>query len=1216
MLIQNFDLDMVPGGIPLLIHVSQYDDDVQLVFRLFASRGTLNLTDGATVMLRGLKRDGNGISMPCSYAYDYNAGVATVTVQLTKQATAVCGKNTFEIRVHTGTGDLYSANFILHVERTALDLDAIPSDSDIRELTDLASRADALIAAAAISGQTQQHMAELTGRAESASGTAVQAKDTAVAARDTAVAARDTAVGAVNGFQDTVDAATLAAVDAVENAGTAQVGLVQQEGAAQVAAIQEAESDAISDMTDAKTADVADIAAARDAAVQTVNTTRDDAVGDVNDTRDAAMQTISRKAQEIAAVKTEADTTAALALQAANQALNEVGGIGASVEEQNTRFEEFDLALGAAVDGGYVENDSLYLTHNGEVVAGPFTGFGGGGGSGSTNTALMTLTNTSGFASKTVSYGSSLLLSLEWSSVEDDLPTGNGTLTVRVNSIAKVMRDVAQGPFTVEIGEYLSPGTNSVQVGVTDSYGNNRVKNFTISAVDLSITSSFDDSEPQEGVLAFPYTPVGAVSKKVHFVLDGTELSTVTTSVSGRQQTYIIPQQSHGAHTLRVYFEATINGTQVRSNELYFEIIWLELFNDTPIIASSYAVESVTQYATVNIPYTVYNPVSQVCPVSIRVGDELISQITVDRTPQVFSYRMDTPGQQTITITAGSAIKTISLEVVEADIDVMAETENLSLYLSSASRSNNETDPGQWNFDDISAEFIGFNWTSDGWQLDSDGVTALRVSGDARLSIPFEIFARDFRTTGKTIEIEFATREVLDYDAVILSCFSGGRGISMTAQSCLLKSEQSAISMQFKENEHVRVGFVVEKRSGFRRIYCYINGLLSGVIRYPDGDDFSQVEPVGISVGSSDCTIDLYCIRVYDNDLNSRQILDNWIADTQDGAALLSRYSRNNVYDAYGNIVISKLPSDLPYMVIECEELPQYKGDKKTVSGTYTDPIDPQKSFSFSGCQADVQGTSSQYYERKNYKLKFKDGIVNSNGVTVPTYQLRADSVPTNAFCMKADVASSEGANNVELARLYNDACVYRTPAQQEDRRIRQGIDGFPIVIFWHDTVNDTTTFLGKYNFNNDKGTEEVFGFVEGDESWEVKNNTGDRVLWKSDDYSGTDWLNDFEARYPDTDPEYADPTQLAEFAAWIKSTDPEQATGTALPQPVTYDGVEYTADTAAFRKAKFRAELGDYVELQSALFYYLFTELFLMVDSRAKNMFPSFIGTEIGGNE
>ena len=147
---------------------------------------------------------------------------------------------------------------------------------------------------------------------------------------------------------------------------------------------------------------------------------------------------------------------------------------------------------------------------------------------------------------------------------------------------------------------------------------------------------------------------------------------------------------------------------------------------------------------------------------------------------------------------------------------------------------------------------------------------------------------------------------------------------------------------------------------------------------------------------------------------------------------------------------------------------------------------------------------------------------------------------------------------------------------------------------------------MGKYNANLDKSTEECFGFEEGDESWEVKNNTSSRVLFKSADYSGTDWLNDFEGRYPD---EYDDPEQLAEFAAWVVSTDTEAATDEAI-EPVTYGGVEYTTDSAEYRLAKFKAEAGQYMEMQSVLFYYLFTELFLMVDSRAKNMFPSFIGS------
>ena len=132
-----------------------------------------------------------------------------------------------------------------------------------------------------------------------------------------------------------------------------------------------------------------------------------------------------------------------------------------------------------------------------------------------------------------------------------------------------------------------------------------------------------------------------------------------------------------------------------------------------------------------------------------------------------------------------------------------------------------------------------------------------------------------------------------------------------------------------------------------------------------------------------------------------------------------------------------------------------------------------------------------------------------------------------------------------------------------------------------------------------------MFGFADGDASWEILNNTSDRVLWKSDDFTGTDWQGDFEARYPK---DYADPARLAELATWLKSTDQSAATGGKLPVNHTFDGVLYTKDTVEYRLAKFRSEFEQHFEKDAVLFYYLFTELFLMVDSRAKNMFPTFM--------
>ncbi len=938
-----------------------------------------------------------------------------------------------------------------------------------------------------------------------------------------------------------------------------------------------------------------------------------DAIDAIDDAYQAHIDEINQKAAQIAQAKTNAEEIATQALQAAGNADATSAETANQLDAIGKRVDNVQLAAENYVDDGYVENGVAYFTHNGAVlfeITGIGGGGGGGGGGGDTVKATLTVTNTSGWLSKTIASGGTCPISLVWSSIEDDMPTGNGTLRITNNGAFRASLEIAQGNVTVDLSQYLTTGSNVVKVQVADVYGQSRTINFSVTVVALSISSSFDTSAPFTGAILFPYTPVGAVAKTVHFILDGTQVATYETSVSNRQLTQTFPAQSHGGHTLRVYFTAEINGEAVQSNELYFEFISVEDFNDNVIIVSPYNATTVAQYSSIVIPYTVYDPNNLTAEVKIYANNELISTQTVDRTQQSYTYRANNYGALALKLKSGTAEKVISLTVTESDIDVEAETENLALFLSSSGRSNNEEHPETWTFNNISASLTGFNFTSDGWQTDKDGITVLRVSGDARVTIPYKPFATDFRTTGKTIELEFATRDVLNYDATILSCMSGDRGISVTAQKALLKSEQSEISTQYKEDEHVRIAFVCEKRAENRLLLIYINGIASGVVQYPNDDDFAQANPVNISIGSSSCTCDLYCIRVYDNDLNRFQVLDNWIADTQDGALMLERFTRNNVFDAYGNIVISQLPATLPYMIRTAEELPQYKGDKKTISISYVNPQAPAKSFTATGVQSDVQGTSSQYYPRKNYKDKYKNGFTLSSGTTANKYAMNTEAVPTNTFTMKADVASSEGANNVELARLYNEACPYKTPAQNANSKVRQGIDGFPIVMFWND--GESTTFLGKYNFNNDKGTAEVFGFADPDESWEVLNNTSDRVLWKSDDYSGSGWLNDFEARYPDADPAYTDPSQLAEFAEWVKSTDREQATGAALPASFTYNGVTYTSDTAAYRLAKFKAEAGDYMEMQSALFYYLFTELFLMVDSRAKNAFPSFMGTEV----
>lgn len=154
---RNFDLDISPHKIPVWIRVSQYDDRAEIIhvtLKPFNDASVLTIPFGAKASIRGTKPDGNG--------FDYDAVLKNnvVTFTVTEQMTAVAGKVVCEIMVYKGTpatdvepaSDDYmqicTANFILFVEKAALDKDTLKSDSEIRQLVNVVDRTDELLAAA------------------------------------------------------------------------------------------------------------------------------------------------------------------------------------------------------------------------------------------------------------------------------------------------------------------------------------------------------------------------------------------------------------------------------------------------------------------------------------------------------------------------------------------------------------------------------------------------------------------------------------------------------------------------------------------------------------------------------------------------------------------------------------------------------------------------------------------------------------------------------------------------------------------------------------------------------------------------------------------------------------------------------------------------------------------------------------------------------------
>lgn len=813
------------------------------------------------------------------------------------------------------------------------------------------------------------------------------------------------------------------------------------------------------------------------------------------------------------------------------------------------------------------------------------------GGSGSGSSATITLKNLLDSTTLTTAVGGSAILNFSFESSEDD---SGGTAYIYVGGNLKGTASIVSGENSIDIGQYIGEGTNEVKLTCMDIYSNSKSLSYTINAISLRVTSTFDDGQIYTGDVSVRYIPYGAIEKTMHFVVNDVD-TTVTVSETGKQQTQVLTGLYHGTHVLKVYATANVNGVEITSNELLFDILYVEEGVTTPMIASAYSVTSITQGDLINIPFVVYDPSNMEAEVTLEIKQDGVIYSSVNRivgrTKETWSTRDVPVGEVSFVITYGVINKVHTITVVENNIDVTVKETDLEFQLRAAGRSNADNDKDVWTSGDVTTTFEYLNWESTGWVNDENGDTALRLSGDAKATINFMPFKSDARQTGRTIEMEFAIRDVNNRDAIAISCLSGGIGFTATADTAQMTSEQTKISCNYTDEEKIRIAFVIEPRTEYRMMSVYLNGVLSGTEQYPENDNLQQQTPVNITIGSEYCSVDLYAIRSYDIALTAEEIRDNYIADITNISEKAALYADNDIYDAFGSLSFSALKDKIPILVIT-GTLPTYKGDKRKVAVAYTDPFNPSLDFEDSAT-IDVQGTSSQYYNRKNWKIK-----------TSEPHILDLDQVPTNVLCWKVDYAEATGSHNTANANyvhtLYGDV---KTPPQEVDDRVRTTIYGRPCIIFHKADSSSDPVFYGKSNSNVDKGGLEVFGFTDDypdAQCVEFCNNVSDACLFHGE--IPEKWTDDFEFRQPDG---YEDISAFKIMHDWVVSTWQDGATGAALEETyIGVDGTNYTNDTAEYRLAKFKKEFAAYFNFDFCLIYYVYTFVMLMVDQRAKNMF------------
>ncbi|MGL6024131.1 MAG: leucine-rich repeat protein [Cetobacterium sp.] len=863
---------------------------------------------------------------------------------------------------------------------------------------------------------------------------------------------------------------------------------------------------------------------------------------------------------------------------------------------ENTKFDDVIL-----------EGDKLSFIANGEIKKIVIVQQGGGTGGGST---LMKLTKNNN--PSIASVGSSVKLYYEFSSIDPTSgeQTGNGSAVYNVNNKIVQRNNIPQD-YSVEFDatNHLVIGSNSIKISVTDVYGTNRVLEYSIDVISVELQSKFDSNEVQYGDISYYLTPIGRIEKTIFVSIDDGEPIVVQNNTSGTEIQVKLPKQSHGNHFIKSYFTAEVEGEQLTSNLIEVEILCVEENNSDVIYKIGASTLEPSQYTSFDVNFLIYDPSNPTTMVEIYSDDVLISSQVADRKNKTFTYKFSEFGSKVIVFEFSEKSYSLYFYVKELEIDIAPSTDGLELYLAASGMSNNSTNKDKWVYKDIVATLANFNFKTNGWLKDEEGNTCLIMNAEAEVNIPIQPFSKDFKSNGKTIEFEFYCSDVEDYESVVMTCMYGGKGVELTPQTAKLKSELSNIATQYKENERVKVAFVVQKTREDRLIILYVNGVLTGVTQYPINDSFLQSSPSNISIKANKCSIRMYNIRVYDTNLTEYQILTNYMYDMENVDRKIELYNKNNIYNAVKEIEYNKVIDHIPCMTI-IGRTPAFKGDKVKNDIVYENRQDPSKSFTAASVGNDVQGTSSQYYPRKNYKLK----IDKNKGLTMTEsmeklmkYSLRDGDIPIRTICLKADFAESSSTHNTGIAKIMNDTLIEMnilTPpqlAQQSNGlpiNYRTCVDGFPIVVFHQETPTSERKFLGKYNFNADKGNNDYYGFLEdvypNCECIELLNNNSDRVVFRRSDFDEmgekegvpyAKWFDDFEFRYPDND-------------------DMNAAFEDGSLKPVRFKRLTDWLATTTDNPTKFKAEYKEYFHEEFLLFYYCITELFAMVDQRAKNLF------------
>lgn len=714
---------------------------------------------------------------------------------------------------------------------------------------------------------------------------------------------------------------------------------------------------------------------------------------------------------------------------------------------------------------GLAQPYMLYLQKGDEIVEDSgvqiISGAGGGGGTGGT-TATSTLKI--GYITQsplvvTSSEEAKLYFSFEGTdSSGDPILQANATWKVDGKTVEQGIVKYGDNNY-FDATKYLptNSGTIKVFLSVTDDNGSVVTKSWSVQKIALALESDFNDKikYPAGEPVIFDFIPTGAVEKIVFAELDGNPLNPVTldAQVSGTTATIEIPAQSHGAHFLKVWMEAEVNGEWVPSNSIVKDIIWYDANSTEPVIASTAKSLTAAQYSTTNITYTVYDPSTENPTVNIELDGRIVSTAEIapnkvyDDTPTaVYSYVADGVGSHTIKIICGTTVKVINVDVTDIGIVITPVTTGLAFDFNPVGRTNGDEASRSWQDRGVSMTVSeDFDWVNGGYIPNDPDGPCFCIKAGSRAEIDYKLFADDAKVNGKEFKFVFKTKNVANPDAVFLSCVDNTTatnhiGVEMGTQAARIYGETGNLELTYSENDVIEFEFNISRSNeAVPMIMGYEDGVPSRPKIYDRTYSFKQNTPKTITLGSDYCDLYIYRFKVYKNSLSAADVLKNFTADARTAEEMVSRYYRNLIYDENTQLSPEVLAEKCPWLRVYKVSAPYFTNNKSdkvpgtTIQQIYKNGDSVLDNWTCYNALHSGQGTSSNDYGAAGRNLDF---IMNEptsyfelgNGTVAKEITLTRTSVPVAYLNAKVNIASSNNLTNAMLARHYNKFNRYKRP--------------------------------------------------------------------------------------------------------------------------------------------------------------------------------------------